>query len=749
MKKTLCISILLFVLFANFAFGQQIAHLQQRYELLNWVNVRESPHGARGDGTTDDSIAFISACAAAINKILYVPPGTYKLSNDVTAGALVEVWFSNGVTLSVDNLKTFTISGKFHSPYIPTNIGLGTFTYSGATLPASPGGSDTQVQFNDGGITLGGDADLTWNKSTNVLTTTGVVKADSLKINDSDDSNTLEIKTTSNLTGDKALTLITGDADRTITLSGNPTISDWFDQAVKQASSPTFAALTLTNPLTLGNGGTSKALTASANKLVYSDSDSFELLDTGNSGVLVTSGAGVPSIATDIPTAVTIGTKYIYRAEGTDVPVTDGGTGASDTTNARSNLGLGTIAVLDSPLPTANGGTATSLDMFMGLYNRERSDKWQIKGRSTASDRYTLQSPAKLAVYLNSKVYTITAQTDYDLSLEATWDSIGTDYRVAATRAGVDFYVYACEQAGNVAKILVSANASAPTGYTTTTSRLIGGFHCLCLAVGTISGHALTDFATGDILPESIWDYNHRPVSSPAGMVFSEKANIWVDVYLASGTGANTASVFNGRISDTRDWMDFVDDGAAVKKRLLNDFQFQIIAAGSNEETNIFGTADPVTTGAHVDTASRRMISNIGVEDACGVMWQWLLDQSYRFDGGAHTHTLQVTYKASPTGVAVYKDQTETNLNAITGSATDETVESSSVSPELAFTYYNLSGGKGSLYRQGTYGDVKVLAGASWALGTNSGSRSRNATNYRWFTSTSIGGRFASEPLNR
>jgi len=34
----------------------------------------------------------------------------------------------------------------------------------------SPGGSDTQVQFNDGGSTFGGDAGLTFNKTTNALT---------------------------------------------------------------------------------------------------------------------------------------------------------------------------------------------------------------------------------------------------------------------------------------------------------------------------------------------------------------------------------------------------------------------------------------------------------------------------------------------------------------------------------------------------------------------------------------------------
>jgi hypothetical protein len=37
------------------------------------------------------------------------------------------------------------------------------------------GGSNTQIQFNDGGSALGGDADLTWNKTTNVMTVTGDV----------------------------------------------------------------------------------------------------------------------------------------------------------------------------------------------------------------------------------------------------------------------------------------------------------------------------------------------------------------------------------------------------------------------------------------------------------------------------------------------------------------------------------------------------------------------------------------------
>jgi hypothetical protein len=50
------------------------------------------------------------------------------------------------------------------------------------------------------------------------------------------------------------------------------------------------------------------------------------------SGVYVSNGSGVPSCATDVPTAVTIGSAYVYRAGGTDVPVADGGTGHSTLT---------------------------------------------------------------------------------------------------------------------------------------------------------------------------------------------------------------------------------------------------------------------------------------------------------------------------------------------------------------------------------------------------------------------------------
>jgi len=107
----------------------------------------------------------------------------------------------------------------------------------------------------------------------------------------------------------------------------------------------------------------------------------------------------------------------------------------------------------------------------------------------------------------------------------------------------------------------ISLNATYPSGYDADTSRKIGGFHTLCLAAGTISGHPLTGYATEAILPYSVWDLKWRPASSdPRGLVYSTKLNRWGDIYLMSGTGLNSASAFGAAFTVNRDWNSFVDD---------------------------------------------------------------------------------------------------------------------------------------------------------------------------------------------
>lgn len=442
-----------------------------------------------------------------------------------------------------------------------------------------------------------------------------------------------------------------------------------------------------------------------------------------------------------------------------------------------------------------------------------RTSLMGIVSSATDAGRRSVLMPALTEVAVNGALVSV-PEASIDLNTPANWDSVAPDYTVAANRAGKDVYVYAIATG-----LILSANSDSPAGYTTTTSRKIGGFHCLCLSVGTISGHSLTGFLTGDILPASIWDLDHRPVCSPNGMVYSSGADIWVDIYLQSGTGSNTASAYLATITDNRTWLDCVDDLATVGKRLLGDSEFQIVAEGSNQQTNIAGSADPVTSGGHRSTTGatngtstsaaspstdisalsspahlavalngtaavdvsvataglntgaliasalqtairaavpwaggltvsygttyviscpgsfgssasvvvtagssndctaalkfgvanggvevsgslgRRMTSNIGCEDCCGAMWQWLQDTQYKI-GGLVDPTVDPTY-----------------------------------------SWYALPGGKGQLYRQGTGGDIKLLAGGGWNHGSYCGSRARNAVNERWTAVTYIGSR--------
>lgn len=70
-----------------------------------------------------------------------------------------------------------------------------------------------------------------------------------------------------------------------------------------------------------------------------------------------TTGTGVLSIAAE-------GTDY-YSPGGTDVAVTDGGTGASTAAGARTNLGLGTIATQDSNNVSITGGSISGITLTL------------------------------------------------------------------------------------------------------------------------------------------------------------------------------------------------------------------------------------------------------------------------------------------------------------------------------------------------------------------------------------------------
>lgn len=245
------------------------------------------------------------------------------------------------------------------------------------------------------------------------------------------------------------------------------------------------------------------------------------------------------------------------------------------------------------------------------------------------TNKTTVTIPKDLKININGNCYISTINKSLQLSTVDT----------PANLAGKDVYIYACEPTSGTEPIFVlSLNSTVPTGYTANNSRKIGGFHCLCKDVGVIEGHTLSGYVTGDILPATRWDLLHRPKGEPEGFAYEELTDCWIAIYLPSWDGTKLVSVYNGVIADgdsAKKWHGeaFYEQFAKQGMRLVWRHEFQMGAKGSNEQTNIQGSSDPNTTGGHVDTAGRRMISNIGLEDCCGVLWQFTMNLG--FAGGS------------------------------------------------------------------------------------------------------------------
>lgn len=223
---------------------------------------------------------------------------------------------------------------------------------------------------------------------------------------------------------------------------------------------------------------------------------------------------------------------------------------------------------------------------------------------------------------------------DSDLSVASAASILDTG---TVLQPGRDYYVYLCQVDGG-ANLKVSLNSTYPEGFSAFTSRKIGGFHTLCKDVGTISGHPLSGYSAGEILPLSFWTLLHRPVSEPEGMVWIDGLGKWIDIYLDSVVNSKLVSAYGGTIADGTsaeafNGEKFVEWLGTVGKRPFFRNEFMVAAKGSNELTNIANSVDPGTTGGHVDTAGRRMISSYGLEDCCGVLWQWGADIFDSFDG--------------------------------------------------------------------------------------------------------------------
>lgn len=276
------------------------------------------------------------------------------------------------------------------------------------------------------------------------------------------------------------------------------------------------------------------------------------------------------------------------------------------------------------PNITNNAGVAEeSLNNYkiMRTLSNPEHYYWYDSPYVSDANNTTVIIPAGLEVNIGNYAFVTQSDSQVDISRAG----------AATKRAGKDVYIYACWPSNvesGIPVFVASMNSTTPSGYNATNSRKIGGVHCLCANVGTIAGHPLSGYVAGDVLPASLWDLRHRPVSAPEGMVYIEPLDLWADIYLNSWDGEKVVSEYRAVIADgtssrSYHWWRWAEEFNLLKKRLPHRWEFRELADGSPETVNITGSADPNTTGGHTATNSQRIISKYGCEDCTGVLWQW------------------------------------------------------------------------------------------------------------------------------
>jgi len=136
-------------------------------------------------------------------------------------------------------------------------IYIGAADGSGTLIGAAPGGSDTQVQFNDDG-NLNGDSGLTYNKTTDTLTITGDLAVNGGDITSSATTLNLLNSTVTTLNLGGAATAITmGDSTTaTTTIRGGTLVGNTTTQNIFNTTATTVNAFGAATTMAIGNTAT-------------------------------------------------------------------------------------------------------------------------------------------------------------------------------------------------------------------------------------------------------------------------------------------------------------------------------------------------------------------------------------------------------------------------------------------------------------------------------------------------------------
>jgi hypothetical protein len=368
--------------------------------------------------------------------------------------------------------------------------------------------------------------------------------------------------------------------------------------------------------------------------------------------------------------------------------------------------------------------------------------------------------------------------------------------------AGTDYAIYACTDG----TIRADASFTAPTGYTTANSRMIGGFHYGLIAGGTTASiangfnttasttHAGTTANTSAVV---------TAIATTADLMFGMNVSgtgIPASTYILSVDSASQITLSNAATAAGSPTLTFtntgmvwvqanVDDIAGINKYSLWDLKFRpaasspkgMVLVGGRAWVDIYlcstDTAANGTSKYNTNIASGTVLPKIPAAfggngtvtyptmgwweanelaraNQKRMMWEHeFVDAMY---GVAESHSIDATASTYPTTqrnagyTSKYGIEQASGHHWIWGQDSNYYGEAASPS----FTYKDVNGntgaagaGRGQTGTFGTYGLARVILGGSRASGSFSGSRASSWGSYPWSSSWNIGLRAACDHL--
>ena len=151
------------------------------YDMSGVLQSKIDAAGGGGAPTDAQYVTLATDGDLSAERVLARGTGIHIVDGGANGNVTVSVSGSTTSQLGIVQLQDSATDGTVNRAITPNAVYdisgvLQTKIDAGGGGGGSPGGSDTQVQFNDS-TSFGGDSDLTWNKTTNVLTVVGHIAA--------------------------------------------------------------------------------------------------------------------------------------------------------------------------------------------------------------------------------------------------------------------------------------------------------------------------------------------------------------------------------------------------------------------------------------------------------------------------------------------------------------------------------------------------------------------------------------------